>query len=142
MRSQKSRQSTTASRTAEEDAPKLLEDYEKSPLTDVCSLHDGQLWLIGNRTLISLNLSRNRIGELGFRALLEAVEYQLKPIHGSRQATTGLKRLVLHRNAAPDNDDSVRKINRYMQLKDPFFRSPNVNLSKHNITPCSIPVIF
>ena len=117
-------------------------EHPANPLTGVGNLRDGELWLEGNRILISLNLSRNRIGARGFRSLLEAIEYQTQLFHKTRQESSGLKRLVLHRNAAPDDDQSLRKLNKHMQLRDPFFRTPNMDLSKPNITPCSIPVIF
>ena len=137
IRSQRIKQSQTASRLSQDE-----EEYEISPLTDACEFRDGELWLEGNRTLISLNLSRNRIGARGFRLLLEAIEYQIQPFHNTRQESSGLKRLVVHRNAAPDDDQSLRKLSKHMQLRDPLFRTPNMDLSKPNITPCSIPVIF
>ena len=117
-------------------------EHPQNPLTGLGNFRDGELWLEGNRTLISLNLSRNRIGARGFRSLLEAIEYQTQPFHNTRQESSGLKRLVVHRNAAPDDDQSLRKLSKHMQLRDPFFRTPNMDLSKPKITPCSIPVIF
>ena len=130
------------SKMLEGGALRYLEEYETSPLTDICHFRGGELWVTGNRTLVSLNLSRNRIGERGFRALLGAVECQQLPIHDCRQTTSGLKRLLVHCNDVPDSHASVVKINRYMQLKDPFFRSSNLDLSKLYITPCGIPVSF
>ena len=47
---------------------------EWHPLMEVGSLHEGQFWIMGNRSLISLNLSRNQIGEAGLRQLLEMIQ--------------------------------------------------------------------
>ena len=47
---------------------------EWHPLMEVGSLHEGQFWIMGNRSLISLNLSRNQIGEAGLRQLLKMIQ--------------------------------------------------------------------
>lgn len=117
-----------------------IEAFNNSPLTDVGYLRGDELLVPGNRALISLNVSRNKVGERGLRALLGAVEDQGKPIHGSRQTSKGLRRLVVHRNAAPDNSPSVLAIHRYMRLRDPFFHSPCIDLTRLSVTPCSMPL--
>ena len=98
-------------------------ELKSHPLeTAVCHFFDGELWMSGNRTLISLNLSRNRVGERGLRALLDAVRSQDDPPDDSlaELPPQGLRRLLVHRNAVPDDDASVASINRYMKLRDPL----------------------
>ncbi len=60
---------------------------------------DGQLCLRGNFTLVSLNLSRNRISEAGLSSLLRMVHYQGETL--TRQTKhpsgpTGLLRLIVN----------------------------------------------
>ena len=51
------------------------------PLEEEGRLHEGQLWVVGNRRLVSLNLSRNQIGETGLRQLLEMVKVIVVVMH-------------------------------------------------------------
>ena len=50
------------------------EPVANHPLMEVGNLYEGQFWIMGNRGLISLNLSRNQIGEAGLRQLLEMIQ--------------------------------------------------------------------
>ena len=106
------------------------------PLLQCGYAHDGELWLPGNRLLMSLNLSRNEIGERGLHALLEAVQ-DMALFFDSRP---GLYRLVLARNAFPPDCPALRRLHHLMALRDPRFRSARIDLSKAALSPCAIPV--
>uniref|UniRef100_A0A0B7BKQ4 Leucine-rich repeat-containing protein 71 n=1 Tax=Arion vulgaris TaxID=1028688 RepID=A0A0B7BKQ4_9EUPU len=58
------------------DADNADSQDQISPLLDAAEYIDGQLWIAGNRMLINLNLSRNKIGEIGIAAFLQAMQYQ------------------------------------------------------------------
>ena len=57
-----------------EHEKELLLSLDTHPLLDVCHYRDGQIWLLGNRSLVSLNLSRNYIGEPGLSQLSDMLK--------------------------------------------------------------------
>ncbi|XP_070203579.1 leucine-rich repeat-containing protein 71-like [Littorina saxatilis] len=121
------------------------QDYELSPLTKEAIYRDGHLWLPCNRTLMSLNLMRNKISERGMKSLLAAVEDQVmsdvtaKATQNREDLAPGLCRLEVLRNAVSDQCPTARELRRRMRLRDPLFRSPRMDLEKPCVTPCSIP---
>ncbi|KAK7484615.1 hypothetical protein BaRGS_00024141 [Batillaria attramentaria] len=103
----------------EPDVPEVI-----NPLLEVADLIDGQLWVAGNRILINLNLSRNKIGDAGMSALLKAIQYQTTLTMDSRNGGSGLMRLCLERNRVSADSEVLKKINDHMQPKDPFYKPP------------------
>lgn len=95
-----------------------------NPLLEVADLLDGQLWVAGNRILINLNLSRNKIGETGISALLKAMQYQTTLTLDSRNNGAGLMRLCLDRNSVSPDSEVLKKLTDHMMPKDPFYKPP------------------
>ncbi|KAK7106783.1 hypothetical protein V1264_017999 [Littorina saxatilis] len=98
-------------------------------------LHDGDLWLPGNRSLLSLNLSRNKVGKVGVQSLMEALEEQAVPVVGGE---LGLQRVVLHHNPFPPDFPPFLRLSRRLRIRDPSNHMPRVDLCNHNVTPCAI----
>ncbi|KAL5019458.1 hypothetical protein ScPMuIL_002350 [Solemya velum] len=69
-----------------------------NPLLEGTDFIDGQVWVSGNRMLINLNLSRNRIEQTGMEALLKAMQYQTTLAMDSKSSGTGLLRLCVFKN--------------------------------------------
>ncbi|XP_063803181.1 leucine-rich repeat-containing protein 71 isoform X2 [Pseudophryne corroboree] len=66
-----------------------------NPLLEAAEFRHGKVFLPGNKVLISLNLSRNKIAEEGLKGFVAAMETQIqetKPIPGTK-SHTGLMRL-------------------------------------------------
>ncbi|CAH1789534.1 unnamed protein product [Owenia fusiformis] len=95
-----------------------------NPLLETVESMDGQLWIPGNRVLISLNLSRNQIGEDGMKSLLLAVQYQTTLLNIVKGGGSGLMRLCLHKNNLPGDNEHMTKLNDIMLTKDPFYKPP------------------
>ncbi|XP_076457339.1 leucine-rich repeat-containing protein 71-like [Babylonia areolata] len=138
-----------AKKSSKKKSKKASEEVWEDSVDDVSKvltvdtrLQDGQLWIVGNRTLLSLNLSRNQIGARGMRALLMAIEDQNVWHATCANVPVGLRRLVVHKNAVPNSDATLRAINTRMQCRDPAHRVPIVDLSNTMVTPCSIPLAF
>ncbi|KAM9294556.1 leucine-rich repeat-containing protein 71 [Gastrophryne carolinensis] len=97
--------------------------------------HDGIVLLSGNKVLISLNLSRNRITELGLRGFLAAMEMQnedSRPISGTR-SHTGLLRLAIglifffffpQNNNFQSDCPTLARLQEVMLPRDPIRKSP------------------
>ncbi|XP_075248491.1 leucine-rich repeat-containing protein 71-like isoform X2 [Convolutriloba macropyga] len=97
------------------------DNYEqKHPLDDEVIYEDGDLWLkIANRSIISLNLNRNKVSEKGAYELLRAMKYQSR-IHtqGPKNAPVGLMRLSLSSNLVDENHSYMRHLNAIMEERD------------------------
>ncbi|XP_072284275.1 leucine-rich repeat-containing protein 71 isoform X2 [Pyxicephalus adspersus] len=96
-----------------------------SPLLEQAEFRDGKVFLPGNKVLISLNISRNRISELGLKGFLTAVETQVKetkPIPGSR-SYTGLLRLAVRSNSFPADCPTLMLLQEIMLARDPIQKS-------------------
>ena len=95
-----------------------------NPLTDVADFIDGHLLVSGNRVLINLNLSRNKIGEAGMSSLLKAMQYQTTILLESKSGGTGLMRIVLVKNNISPDHDVMRQLSEIMMRKDPYYKQP------------------
>ncbi|KAM3918685.1 leucine-rich repeat-containing protein 71 [Leptodactylus fuscus] len=96
-----------------------------NPLLESAEFRDGNVYLPGNKVLISLNLSRNKVTEEGLRGFLAAMETQVqetKPATGSR-ANTGLLRLSLGKNKFPAESPTFAQIQEIMISRDPIHKS-------------------
>ncbi|XP_075047958.1 leucine-rich repeat-containing protein 71 [Mixophyes fleayi] len=95
-----------------------------NPLLEPAEFRHGKVFLPGNKVLISLNLSRNKITEDGLKGFLTALETQVqetKPIPGTKNHT-GLMRLYLGNNF-PAECSTLAQIQQIMLPRDPFKRS-------------------
>lgn len=111
-------------KTAAQEVEDLNGGEVVNPLTDVADFIDGHLWVSGNRVLINLNISRNRISELGMTSLLKAMQYQTTILLDNKSGGTGLMRIVLHKNNISPDHDVMRKLNEIMLRKDPYYKQP------------------
>ena len=102
------------------------EQPEMSPimkvLLKITRTANYQLWVTGNRVLISLNLCRNKISTIGVKAMLKAVQQQIADTSPSEG--TGLLRLVLHKNLVPPNHDLMIQLENIMVPRDPHYKPP------------------
>ncbi|XP_068107800.1 leucine-rich repeat-containing protein 71 isoform X2 [Hyperolius riggenbachi] len=96
-----------------------------NPLLEHAEFRDGKVFLPGNKVLISLNVSRNRITDAGLKSFLTAIESQTeetKPIAGTK-SHTGLLRLAIGNNHfSPDCPEWMR-LQEIMLTKDPIQKS-------------------
>ncbi|XP_078577079.1 leucine-rich repeat-containing protein 71-like isoform X7 [Branchiostoma floridae x Branchiostoma japonicum] len=109
--------------TTEPETPEVQEII--NPLLEEAESINGELFIPGNRVLINLNISRNKIGEAGLKALLKGIQYQITlTMLGSRSSGTGLMRLSLQKNGFPPDHDLYMKIQELMVTRDPLYKPP------------------
>lgn len=97
----------------------------QDPLLEPAEYRDGQVFMPGNKVLISLNLTRNQITEQGLKAFLMAIETQIqetKLIPGTK-INIGLLRLAISKNNFPENNETFLKIQELMAPRDPFLKT-------------------
>ncbi|XP_078591308.1 leucine-rich repeat-containing protein 71-like isoform X4 [Branchiostoma floridae x Branchiostoma japonicum] len=108
----------------EAETPDILEII--NPLLEEAERVDGELLIPGNRALINLNISRNRIGEAGLKSLLKGIQYQITlTTLGSRSGGTGLMRLSVQKNSFLPNHESYLKMQELMMTRDPLYKPPS-----------------
>ncbi|XP_069805957.1 leucine-rich repeat-containing protein 71 isoform X2 [Dendropsophus ebraccatus] len=98
---------------------------DTNPLLEQAEFQNGKVYLPGNKVLISLNLSRNKITEEGLKSFLAAMETQVqetKPASGAR-TQTGLLRLSLGKNEFPAECSTFVQIQEIMLSRDPIHKS-------------------
>ncbi|XP_071788272.1 leucine-rich repeat-containing protein 71-like isoform X16 [Asterias amurensis] len=106
----------------ESESPDMVEAI--NPLLESVESIEGQLWIPGNRSIISLNLSRNEIGEAGLKSILLAVQYQITLANlAPNPALKGLMRLSLGRNPIRADSEAYQKIQDLMLTRDPFYKA-------------------
>lgn len=99
-----------------------------NPLLEPVEEIQGELYIPGNRALINLNLSANKIGEAGMKSLLDAVQYQSQlAVAHSRHIGVGLLRLSLKRNDISDDNVVFQNLQELMIARDPFFKPDNAS---------------
>ncbi|CAF0784193.1 unnamed protein product [Brachionus calyciflorus] len=104
---------------------KNLAFLDISPLTDIAEYIDENLCLLGNRTLLSLNLSRNELTEKGVNSFLLAISYQKTFMELHKSQGTGLLRLILTNNGfSPDYENYIKLVDLVKQ-RDPVNKSTN-----------------
>lgn len=94
---------------------------ELSALTDHSEYINEALWLVGNRTLLSLNLSRNELTDQSIDNFLLALQYQktFMEIH-KNQTGTGLMRLVINCNRfSNESESNMTKLTEILKSRDP-----------------------
>lgn len=100
------------------------------PLLERVREIDGELWITGNRSLISLNLSRNEMTEVGMQLLYDAMVYQGELVGGGGECR-GLMRLNVDKNKAVSRDDPVYlSLHELMCKRDPFYKPPMENVNE------------
>lgn len=109
-----------------EDELDVLAPEFDNPLMDMVERGpNGLMRLTGNRSLISVNLSYNFIGEDGIKALYSAVSQQTSQWeYDNHTGNKGLMRLCLNRNRVLPRNMWLVKMNDLMETKDPFYQPP------------------
>ncbi|XP_075700510.1 leucine-rich repeat-containing protein 71 isoform X2 [Rhinoderma darwinii] len=105
-----------------------------NPLLEQAEYRDGKVYLTGNKVLLSLNLSRNRVTEEGLKGFLAAMETQIqetKPASGSR-THTGLLRLSLW-NKFPAESSTFAQIQEIILARDPIHKSPRSSIDEQTM---------
>ncbi|CAF0714616.1 unnamed protein product [Brachionus calyciflorus] len=103
---------------------------ESDPLMDETEGVDGELLLIGNRTLLSLNLSRNRITLIGLKEFLSCVQLQISMALFNRAASyTGLLKINLTKNDFSATDENFIKLMDLMRTRDPIANKASESLA-------------
>lgn len=106
---------------AESDSSDMIEAI--NPLLESVEPIEGQLWIPGNRAIINLNLTRNRIGETGMEALLKAIRWQISLSNFSPSPVLkGIMRLSINRNAVKPDNETFKKLVELVTPRDPFYK--------------------
>ncbi|XP_071942271.1 leucine-rich repeat-containing protein 71-like isoform X12 [Antedon mediterranea] len=110
-------------RVPESDSPEILEAI--NPLLEQVESMDNQLWIPGNRCLINLNLSRNKITDTGMKGLLLAVQYQITLLNlAPSPAMKGILRMSLTGNDVKKTDETYVKLQEVLLARDPYYKPP------------------
>lgn len=93
---------------------------ELSALTDHAEYMNETLWLVGNRTLLSLNLSRNELTNTSVNNFLLALQYQKTIMETHKSVGTGLMRLVINSNKlGSESESNMAKLIEILKTRDP-----------------------
>merc|ERR1712141_13793 len=132
-KAEKGKQDKKGQSGGEHESPEVFEFPH--PLLETTEEIKGEIWIPGNRSLINLNLARNKITIEGVKELLQAVQYQTTLANQlNRLVGVGLMRLSLQRNSFDPADPLCTQLNEIMILRDPFYRhSQSVTPSKDQI---------
>uniref|UniRef100_A0A8C5QTH8 Leucine-rich repeat-containing protein 71 n=1 Tax=Leptobrachium leishanense TaxID=445787 RepID=A0A8C5QTH8_9ANUR len=98
-----------------------------NPLLEAAESRHGQIFLYGNKVLMNLNVSGNRITEDGLSGFLSSMETQVresKLIPGTR-TPTGLLRLSLARNSFSPSSPVFLRLQELMLGRDPTSNPPS-----------------
>ncbi|KAL9985546.1 hypothetical protein ACROYT_G007965 [Oculina patagonica] len=106
----------------EQEQPEVVE-FPNPLLENPIKEENGEIIIPGNRALINLNLSRNKIGEIGVEAFLISIQRQAEASSSSGKPT-GLMRLSISRNHFPPENGSYQRLMEIMQTRDPFYKPP------------------
>ncbi|XP_069460656.1 leucine-rich repeat-containing protein 71 isoform X1 [Ambystoma mexicanum] len=93
-----------------------------NPLLETAEHRDGQVFMPGNKVLMSLNLARNQITGKSLKAFLTVLENQIqdtKLIPGTTHHT-GLLRLLISKNDFDPENETFQKIQKLMLPRDPM----------------------
>ena len=95
----------------------------KDPLLEKGMLVDDELLLPGNKVMMNVNLSRNKITEVGLDRLHSALKYQQNDaiVDGSK-LSGGLKKLSLKNNSFPEDDSRYADIMNILKSRDPLIQ--------------------
>nr|CAB3263533.1 leucine-rich repeat-containing protein 71 [Phallusia mammillata] len=113
----------TQNNATEVDASDLPEFVH--PLLDPNTEHtEGKVFVPGCMTLVNLNLSRNRIGAVGMKSMLTAIQYQVtrRRMLLDSPVAPGLLKVFLQKNLVPDEHPIYVAIQDTMLTRDPTYK--------------------
>lgn len=106
----------------EQEQPEAVEF--PNPLLEIpLKEENGEIIIPGNRALINVNLSRNKVGVTGVEAFLISIQRQAE-VTSSAGKPTGLMRFSLSRNLFSPENPSYQRLMELMQTRDPFYKPP------------------
>ncbi|TPX71415.1 hypothetical protein SpCBS45565_g01052 [Spizellomyces sp. 'palustris'] len=108
---------------AEETKEEVEEAPDSNPTVEPMFEHNGQWFVLGNRTLNNLNLFRNNIREEGLKALLDAVTDQEITTENTPDAPIGLFRLTLTDNAFDADDPAYKQLISILNSRNPYYEN-------------------
>lgn len=115
------RNNKSASGTAQQQAPEQFKHVD--PLQEKTYEVEGHLWIPGNRSLINLNLSRNKITCTGVESLNSAIRYQVDYAQENNSTVgVGLLRLCLEKNGFHAEEPVYCALMALMKIRDPFYK--------------------
>ncbi|KAL5040679.1 hypothetical protein RTP6_007665 [Batrachochytrium dendrobatidis] len=97
------------------------ENMESASSVEPMFEFNGQWYLLGNRTLNSLNLSHNGIGMLGLKALSDAIIEQETTNDQSPDGLLGVFRLNLQYNSIDAESVQYQQLVSLLNTRNPFF---------------------
>jgi len=132
-KAEKAKQDKKGAMSSEQESPELIEFPH--PLLENTEEINGELWIPGNRSLINLNLARNKITIESVKELLQTVQYQSSLANQlNRVVGIGLLRLSLQRNSFDPSDPHYTQLSEIMFSRDPFNKQPqSASTSKDQI---------
>eukprot|EP00794_Sanderia_malayensis_P010243 gene10243-11295_t len=124
------------------ETPELFEFTH--PLLESAEEKDGELWIPGNRSLINLNLARNKITLEGVKILYKAIQYQTTLPNqltktNNNSNSVGLMRLSLQRNSFETSNPEFNQLCETMVTRDPFYKPPPQSPSAEAVFAISNP---
>ncbi|KAJ3161656.1 Leucine-rich repeat-containing protein 71 [Geranomyces michiganensis] len=109
---------------AEEVKEEVEEVVEATPASEPMFEHNGQWFILGNRTLNNLNLYNSGIRDEGLKALWEALQQQEATAEHAAEGSIGVFRLTLQANAFEPNHPLLAQITSFLNARNPYYESP------------------
>ncbi|KAM9214831.1 leucine-rich repeat-containing protein 71 [Leptosomus discolor] len=104
----------------EKPSPEALDSAEPPhPLLEEARQHQGSIVLPGNRALLRLNLTHNRVTERGLGAFLAALEEQQREKQPEVPGKQGLLCLCLEKNRIPPASPALARLRELLLPRDP-----------------------
>lgn len=92
-----------------------------NPLLEKTNHVNGELWIPGNRSLININLSRNRVSKLGLQFLYRSVLYQVELARETNCINgCGIMRICLQNNPINVDDSTYIALIALLKSRDPI----------------------
>ncbi|KAJ3044315.1 Leucine-rich repeat-containing protein 71 [Rhizophlyctis rosea] len=88
---------------------------------------NGQWYVLGNRTLNNLNLSRNGIREEGLKHLLDAVMEQEAAMDNAGEGMVGVFRIALQDNLFDKDSPNYTQLIHLLNTRNPYFEQPETD---------------
>ncbi|KAI8921122.1 hypothetical protein DFJ77DRAFT_448680 [Powellomyces hirtus] len=108
---------------AEEVKEEAEEVVDVTPASEPMFEHNGQWFVLGNRSLNNLNLYGNVIREEGLKALWDALQEQDLTAEHAPEGTIGLFRLTLQANSFEVNHGLHERIMTFLNARNPYYEN-------------------
>ncbi|KAI9093064.1 hypothetical protein DFS34DRAFT_567948, partial [Phlyctochytrium arcticum] len=115
---------------AEETKEEIDEIAEPAPQVEPMFEHNGQWFILGNRTLSNLNLYRNNIHEEGLKALYDAVFEQEATMENAPEGVPGVYRITLQENLFEVDGPVYQQLCNLLNTRNPYAVARDVETAK------------